>query len=264
MIKKNIVLVCLAIEFAIVALLPSEAYTSTNERGEFEFRNVDAGKCTVTVQFVGMETETREVEIASGSENQFDFQLRQTNFRLEAVTVVATQSKSGSSTASEISPQAMDHMQTSSLTDLMSFLPGAALANSNLNSHNSFNIRTAFDGTGGGAAYGQGMNSLGTAIIVDGAPELEEAALKAISEASKGRYVPLATAGTAETTLGAIYRRFLRQVAAKEQNEEAERAAERYQIFLVPGLLLLIAGAALSRGRFSRHTTTTGKTGRTK
>ena len=84
--------------------------------------------------------------------------------------------------------------------------------------------------------------------------KLEEAALKAIAEASKGRYVPLATAGTAETTLGAIYRRFLRQVAAKEQNEEAERAAERYQIFLVPGLLLLIAGAMLSKGRFARRT----------
>ena len=83
--------------------------------------------------------------------------------------------------------------------------------------------------------------------------KLEEAALKAISEASKGRYVPLATAGTAETTLGAIYRRFLRQVAAKEQNEEAERAAERYQIFLIPGLVLLIAGAMLSRGRFARR-----------
>lgn len=84
--------------------------------------------------------------------------------------------------------------------------------------------------------------------------KLEEAALKAIAEASKGRYVPLATAGTAETTLGAIYRRFLRQVAAKEQNEEAERAAERYQIFLIPGLALLIAGAMLSKGRFAKKT----------
>ena len=83
--------------------------------------------------------------------------------------------------------------------------------------------------------------------------KLEETALKAIAEASKGRYVPLATAGTAETTLGAIYRRFLRQVAAKEQNEEAERAAERYQIFLIPGLVLLIAGAMLSRGRFAKR-----------
>jgi len=80
--------------------------------------------------------------------------------------------------------------------------------------------------------------------------KLEESALKAIAEASKGRYVPLATAGTAETTLGAIYRRFLRQVAVKEQNEEAERTAERYQVFLLPGLALLIAGAALSKGRF--------------
>ena len=41
--------------------------------------------------------------------------------------------------------------------------------------------------------------------------KLEEAALKAIAAASNGRYVPLATAGTVETTLGAIYRRFLRQ-----------------------------------------------------
>ncbi len=174
------------IEFAIVALTPSEAYTSTSERGEFEFRNVDAGKCTITVQFVGMETETREVEIAAGSENTFDFQLRQTNFRLEAVTVVATQSKSGNSTASEISRQAMDHMQTSSLTDLMSFLPGAALANSNLNSHNTFNIRTAFDGTGGGAAYGQGMNGLGTAIIVDGAPVSANANLQSLAPSIEG------------------------------------------------------------------------------
>jgi hypothetical protein len=83
--------------------------------------------------------------------------------------------------------------------------------------------------------------------------KLEESALKAIAEASKGgRYVPLATANTVDTTLGAIYRRFLRQVAAKEQNEEAERTAERYQVFLLPGLALLIAGAALSKGRFGR------------
>lgn len=82
--------------------------------------------------------------------------------------------------------------------------------------------------------------------------KLEEQALKAIAEASKGCYVPLATAGTAETTLGAIYRRRLRQVAAKEQNEESERVAERYQVFLIPALILLIAGAALSKGRFAQ------------
>ena len=81
--------------------------------------------------------------------------------------------------------------------------------------------------------------------------KLESGPLEAVAKASGGRYVPLATAGTAETTLGAIYRRFLRQVAAKEQNEEESRLGERYQLFLVPGLLLLAAGASLSRGRFA-------------
>jgi len=81
---------------------------------------------------------------------------------------------------------------------------------------------------------------------------LEESALKAIAETSGGRYVPLATAGTAETTLGAIYRRFLRQVAAKEQSEEESRAAERYEFFLVPGIVCLLLGAALSKGRFRK------------
>ena len=81
---------------------------------------------------------------------------------------------------------------------------------------------------------------------------LEEKALREIAAESGGRYVPLATAGTAETTLGAIYRRFLRQVAAKEQAEEEEmRATERFGIFLVPGLLLVLAAAFLSHGRFA-------------
>lgn len=81
---------------------------------------------------------------------------------------------------------------------------------------------------------------------------LVERTLKHIAERTRGRYVSLATDGMAETTLGAIYRRILRQVAAAEQNEESERAAERFEIFLLPGLVLLIVGAALSRGRYAK------------
>jgi Ca-activated chloride channel family protein len=93
-------------------------------------------------------------------------------------------------------------------------------------------------------------------VKFDGKPvtvKLEEAALDAIAKASGGSYVPLATAGTAETTLGAIYRRRLRQIALMEQNEEESRLGERYQIFLIPGLVLLIIGACLSKGRFAKR-----------
>lgn len=174
------------IELAFVVLLPSQAYTTTNVKGEYSFPNVDPGPASIQVYFTGMESQTKEINVQPGKNNVFNFQLAETNFRLETVTVVATQNQSGNSTASNISRQAMDHMQTSSLSDLMGFLPGAALANSNLNSHNSFNIRTAFDGTGGGAAYGQDMNSLGTAIIVDGAPVSANANLQALAPSVDG------------------------------------------------------------------------------
>lgn len=96
----------------------------------------------------------------------------------------------------------------------------------------------------------------GTVMKFEGKPvevRLEESSLKRIAELTNGRYVPLATAGTAETTLGAIYQRFLRQVAAMEQNEIESKTAERYQVFLFPALVCLLSGAAFSKGRFKRR-----------
>jgi Ca-activated chloride channel family protein len=82
--------------------------------------------------------------------------------------------------------------------------------------------------------------------------------LSAIANASNGRYIPLGTAGTAHTTLGAIYRRHLRQIAAKEQQEQLEnRYQERYQLFLFPAALCLLAAAWFSRGRLCGNRTRT-------
>lgn len=86
-----------------------------------------------------------------------------------------------------------------------------------------------------------------------GAPvqtRLMDETLTAIAQASNGRYIPLGTAGTAHTTLGSIYRRHLRTIAAKEQQELIEnRYQERYQLFLFPAVLCLLAAAWFSRGR---------------
>ena len=153
-----------------------------------------------------------------------------------------------------LDPAADDHNAIILISD-GGDLRGEAIANAELAKKRGIPIFTVGIGDPKRGATIPAENGRGE-LVFEGKPvkvKLEERALKAVSEASRGRYVPLATAGTAETTLGAIYRRFLRQVAAKEQNEEAERAAERYQVFLVPGLALLIAGAALSRGRFARR-----------
>ena len=89
--------------------------------------------------------------------------------------------------------------------------------------------------------------------------KLEEEALKAVADASGGRYVPLATAHTAETTLGAIYRSFLRKVAVEEQNSDENRREERYFWFLLVALVFLISGASLSKGRFRRLVSSSAK-----
>ena len=152
-----------------------------------------------------------------------------------------------------LDPAADDHNAIILISD-GGDLRGEALANAQLAKKRGIPIFTVGIGDPGRGATLPGADGRGE-LKHNGQTvrvKLEEAALKAIAEASKGRYVSLATAGTAETTLGAIYRRFLRQVAVKEQNEEAERTAERYQVFLLPGLALLIAGAALSKGRFGR------------
>jgi len=81
---------------------------------------------------------------------------------------------------------------------------------------------------------------------------LKEETLAAIARESGGQYIPLATAGTAQTTLGAIYRRHVRQVAAREQQETQEdRYMERYAWFLFPSIILLLTAACFSRGRLS-------------
>ena len=88
--------------------------------------------------------------------------------------------------------------------------------------------------------------------MFDGKPvvvKLEEEALAKIAEATGGRYDRFEAGAT---TLGDIYRRRLRQIALMEQNEEESRLGERYQFFLIPGLVLLILGAALSKGRFGK------------
>ena len=82
---------------------------------------------------------------------------------------------------------------------------------------------------------------------------LDEATLKKIADISGGAYVPLAKVGSASTTLGAVYARYLTRLADREARERVETAfADRTVWFAVPALLCLLAAGILSLGRLSR------------
>lgn len=145
------------IAYALVHFPEAGVQSVTNGTGEFEVRLLP-GEHRIDISFLGYEPIEQTIVVREG-ENRLSFVLQVANFHVEDVVVTATASKAGAATSSTISRTAMDHIQSSSLADVMSLLPGASTPDTrtlNLSQASSFSIR-------GGA-------SLGAAIIMDGSP----------------------------------------------------------------------------------------------
>ena len=154
--------------------------TTSDENGRFSMPNVPMGKARVQVMYVGKVTIDTLVNV--NRELTLDFTLQNENFNLKEVTVTATQNRAGRSTASNISRQAMDHLQATSLNDLLSLMPGGVSQNSALNSSQQINIRQI----AGNSSHEEALNALGTAIIRDGAPISNNSNLSAMNPTVSG------------------------------------------------------------------------------
>ncbi|MBP9019469.1 MAG: TonB-dependent receptor, partial [Bacteroidales bacterium] len=168
------------IEFATIQVLPQGSVATTDKKGEFIIEKLSPGKVNVKIFFLGMEPVDTTFLMPSGM-IEMKFEMQYSSFRLNEVSVVAKESKAGQATASNISRQAMDHLQTSSLSDIMQLLPGGVIANPSLTTAKTFTIRTIDNST-----TGANMNSLGTAIYVDGSPLSNNANLQALTPTITG------------------------------------------------------------------------------
>lgn len=179
------------LDFVSVVLKPSDLYAVSDNRGDFAIENVPAGKVSMSVQYFGMETVDTTFTLKTGGQVYLELQLKTTTFRIDNVVVVATQSKAGGSTASNISRQAMDHIQSGSLKDVMALLPGVSISNPSLSSAQSLSIRTLSEPTDAGImARSANMNSLGTSVLVDGAPLSNNANMQVLSPSISGNLTP--------------------------------------------------------------------------
>lgn len=166
------------IEFATIHLLPQGATTVTNAEGAYAFERVTPGRVQLKVDFLGMESIDTTFTVAAGRETRMDFQMRATTLRLTDISVVGQEGRSAA-TSSTISRQAMDHLQTSSLNDVMQLLPGGVTVNTSMTTAQTLTIRDL-----GGTA--SNMNSMGTAIVMDGAPLSNNANLQTLSPTISG------------------------------------------------------------------------------
>lgn len=97
---------------------------------------------------------------------------------LSEVVVTAQESKSLAS-SSVIERHAMEHLQPSSLGDVLELLPGGKAIDPHLNTPNTIMLREA---GGGGTDYS--TSSLGTSFVIDGAPISTNANLQYVSGAT--------------------------------------------------------------------------------
>ena len=176
------------LDFAAISLPDYGLMATTAGGGRYTLGNVPAGKVKVRVSFLGKAQIERELNI-SGSIGNLDFVMQDEDFRLKEVVVTARQNAAGRATSSRISRQAMDHMQATSLADLMSLVPGGISQNQELNNAKTLSIRQIDDK---GRGTNMELNSLGTAIIQDGAPISNNANLSALSPTVGGAAVSLA------------------------------------------------------------------------
>ena len=187
-----------AIIMATVQLSPLGQYAVTDYNGKALIRNIPEGNYTLTVSYVGYETYTTNV-LLKGKDLNMDIKLSGTSLMLREVSVTAKQNASGTSTASIIGRQAIDHLQASSLADVMQLVPGQVMKNSDLTSStaNRLQLRVA-----GENAYDNNA-AFGTTVVMDGVPMSNNAEISTNSDAS------------ADNTIGTD----LRNIAADDINE---------------------------------------------
>lgn len=149
-----------AIQQCLVAIVELNKWTTTDSRGYYELHNINKGTYTIVATYLGMQKFEKKVNITKYEDYKLDIKLKILSFAMEEVVVLSKEDKeSGSS--SIISKTAVEHLQASSLKDVLQLLPGKLSVNPNLSHQAHINIRDLSD---------DANSSFGTAVIINGAP----------------------------------------------------------------------------------------------
>lgn len=174
------------IVMAKCALNATDAMVVTDVNGRATMTNVPEGNYTLSVSYVGYETYETQVKV--GSDLNMDVRLTETSLSLKEVNVVARQKTSGASTTSVIGRQAIDHLQATSLADIMQLLPGQLMGNVDLTGRKNLQLRSLVNNN---------TSAFGSSIVIDGMPMSNNGAL------SEGTFNPAAFVGTDLRQVGA-------------------------------------------------------------
>lgn len=170
-----------AIPYATVCITDSRGrkHTTVSDlAGNFYINNVESGKYTVSVSYLGYCNMSQSCSCSAGSTTNVTVRMKQDNKMLGEVVVTAHESQ-GITTSSVIDRKAIEHLQPSSFTDLLSLLPGGTTQLPDLTNANSIKLRQAGSG---GSNYD--ISSMGTVFVTDGIPMNSNANMQMVRQAS--------------------------------------------------------------------------------
>ena len=151
--------------FVTLRLYAGERFLSglqTSDHGTFRFSDLAPRRYRLQVSSVGYAT--LDTLVTLSGDLQCTLRLHATAISLDEVTVTA-QEKKGLTSTSVIDRTAMQHLQPSSFSDLLSLLPGGMTATPHTNVANVARLREV-----GISSSDYAISSLGTKFMVDGAP----------------------------------------------------------------------------------------------
>ena len=114
-------------------------WTTSNLEGAFSFKNIKPGTYTVTASCLGYKDYEMKMVLTKDVTN-YKLRLEEVSLAISEVTVTA---KSGGKLNSSysINKTAIEHLQATSLTDIMQLLPGVLTFNPSLTKINQITIR---------------------------------------------------------------------------------------------------------------------------
>ncbi len=186
---------------ATVVLKELNIWATTSEAGDFELRNVPAGTYTIVVSCLGFIQHEESVSFPLKSEN-VNILIDEATLAIDDVVVTAKEGRRLAS-GSMIEQAAIQHVQPTDLSDVMQLLPGQITQNPDLSRPKQLTIREIITEDGYGA---DNMASLGTLLIVDGAPVSNDANLQFLKTtgASVGVTASFATSASGGTDVRQI------------------------------------------------------------
>ena len=163
------------VDGATIQLSPFGLYAIADKNGSFFIKDVPMTRVRISVSGMSMAPEERELDLERPLDRIQLFNLETNALGLKEVVVVARENQQGS-TSSLISKSAIEHLQAVSLADILQLLPGGVATNPDLNDVNRVAIRQVAPNN---------MGSLGTAVMLNGAPVSNNANLQ-VSNTSTG------------------------------------------------------------------------------